>query len=102
MIIAHIYVQVNADHLETFIAAITENARQSVQEPGILRFDVMQQADDPTKFVFVEIYEGDDAVAAHRDSAHFKAYREAAGDLIVAREVVRYNTIFPSEIKKNG
>ena len=71
MHIVHVFVHVKPEHLEAFKAATIENARNSVQEPGIARFDVIQQADDPTRFVLIEVYRTPDDPAKHKETAHY-------------------------------
>ena len=71
MYIVHVFVHVKPAHLEEFRAATIENARNSVQEPGIARFDVIQQADDSTRFVLVEVYRTPDDPAKHKETAHY-------------------------------
>jgi autoinducer 2-degrading protein len=98
MHIVHIRVHVKADSVEAFKQATIENARKSVQEPGIARFDVIQQADDPTRFVLVEVYRTPDAPAAHKETAHYKAWREVA-EAVTAEPRTRmiYANVFPAE-----
>ena len=66
MFIAHVFVDVKPEKVDAFKAATLENARNSTQEPGIARFDVIQQQDDPTKFVLVEVYRTPDDPAKHK------------------------------------
>src|SRR5262245_49893879 len=75
MLIVHVHVQVKPESVEAFQAASLENARHSIQEPGVARFDVVQQADDPTRFVLVEVYRTDDAPARHKETAHYARWR---------------------------
>lgn len=70
-----VQIHVKPDSVEAFRAATLENARNSLQEPGIARFDVLQADEDPTRFVLVEAYRTREANAAHRESAHYKAWR---------------------------
>ena len=74
MIIMHVFVQVKPEHVEAFRAATIENASNSVQEPGIARFDVIQQQDDPTRFVLVEVYRTAEAPARHKETAHYQKW----------------------------
>ena len=81
MLVVHVHVHVKPESVEAFKAATLENARNSVQEPGIARFDVIQQADDPTRFVLVEVYRtADDAGAAQGDGALRQAWRDAVAE----------------------
>ncbi len=99
MFIVHVHVHVKPEYLEAFKAATTENARNSVQEPGIARFDVIQQQDDPTRFVLVEVYRDADAPARHKETAHYLAWRDAVADMLVEpRYGVKYDNVFPDEL----
>ena len=71
MLVVHVHVRVKPECVAAFRQASLANARQSVQEPGIARFDVVQQADDPTRFVLVEAYRTVEALAAHKAIAHY-------------------------------
>jgi autoinducer 2-degrading protein len=74
MLIVLVHVHVRADAVEAFREATLKNARNSVQEPGIARFDVIQQMDDPTRFVLVEVYRDENAAAAHKETQHYKEW----------------------------
>jgi len=78
MLIVLVHIHVKADCVEAFKAASLENARHSRQEPGIAQFDVLQQQDDPTRFVLIEAYRTADAPAAHKETAHYAAWRDTA------------------------
>lgn len=96
MLIVHVHVRVKPEFVEAFRAATIENARHSIQEPGNARFDVVQQADDPTRFVLIEIYRDADAQASHRETAHYAAWRDAVtGMMAEPRSPVRYTGVFP-------
>ncbi|HWN93966.1 MAG TPA: putative quinol monooxygenase [Methylomirabilota bacterium] len=96
MLIVHVQVRVKAENVEAFRLASVENAQQSIQEPGIARFDVVQQRDEPTQFVLVEVYRDDDAPAAHKETAHYKKWRDAVADMMAEpRSSVKYSNIFP-------
>ena len=98
MLIVHVFVHVKPDSVEPFKAATLENARNSVQEPGIARFDVIQQADDPTRFVLVEVYRTADDPARHKETAHYAASRDAVADMMATpRTSVKYANVFPGE-----
>ncbi|MBV9491246.1 MAG: antibiotic biosynthesis monooxygenase [Verrucomicrobia bacterium] len=95
MVILHVHVQVRSEYLEAFRDAICENARSSVQEPGVVRFDVLQQVDEPTRFVLVEIYRDDAAVEAHRQSAHYAKWRDAVEPMMAEpRRRTLFNAVF--------
>jgi quinol monooxygenase YgiN len=82
--------------VESFRESTIENARHSVQEPGVLRFDCVQQSDDPTRFVLVEIYRSPEAAADHKDTEHYKLWRDSVADLMAEpRWSVKYSPVFP-------
>jgi len=98
MLIVHVFVHVKADQVEAFRAASVENARNSVQEPGIARFDVIQQQDDPTRFVLVEVYRTSDDPARHKETAHYQKWRDTVADMMAEpRTSVKYTNVFPDE-----
>ena len=98
MLIVHVHVHVKPEFIEAFKAATTENARNSVQEPGIARFDVIQQADDPSRFVLVEVYHSIEATAAHKDTAHYATWRDTVTDMLAEpRTRVTYANVFPPD-----
>ena len=96
MLIVHVQIRVKPDRVEAFKAACVENSRNSLQEPGIARFDVLQQQDDPTRFLLVEIYRTAEAPAAHKQTAHYKAWAEAVADMMAApRSGVKFARVYP-------
>ena len=98
MLIVHVHVHVKPECVEAFIEATLENARQSVQEPGIARFDVVRQTDDETRFVLVEAYRSVEATAAHKETAHYAKWRDAvAGMMASPRSSVKYANCFPAD-----
>ncbi len=99
MYILHVHVHVKAEQLEIFKAATAENARESTRnEPGCARFDVMQQADDPTRFVLVEVYRSSEAAAKHKETGHYNHWREVAEPLLAEpRTRVVYTNLFPGD-----
>jgi len=97
MLIVHVSVSVKPESVEAFKAATIENARHSVQEPGIARFDVVQQTDDPTRFVLVEVYRSIDAAAAHKDTHHYQVWRDTVADMMAQpRASTKFANVFPS------
>ena len=82
MLIVHVHVHVKPDAVDAFRAASVENARHSIREPGIVRFDVLQQADDPTRFVLVEVYRTTAAAGKHKETAHYAQWRDAVAGLM--------------------
>ena len=100
MLIVHVHVQVKPECVESFKTASLDNARHSVQEPGIARFDVVQQADDPTRFVLVEVYRNDEAPAAHKATAHYTTWRDAVADMMaVPRQSMKFCNVFPDDAR---
>lgn len=98
MLVVHVFVHVKPDDVPAFIAATLENARNSVREPGIARFDVIQQEDDPTRFVLVEVYRTADDPARHKETAHYARWRDTVADMMATpRTAVRYTNLFPDD-----
>jgi autoinducer 2-degrading protein len=98
MLIVHVFVHVKPDQVEAFKAATLENAHNSVQEPGIARFDVLQQQDDPARFVLVEVYRTADDPARHKETAHYQAWRDTVEAMMAEpRSSVKYGNIYPNE-----
>ena len=96
MLIVHVFVHVKSEDVEAFTAATLENARNSVQEPGVVRFDVIQQEDDPTRFVLVEIYRTSADPARHKETAHYLTWRNAVEPMMAEpRRSVKYAAVFP-------
>lgn len=99
MLVVHVFVHVKPESVEAFKAASVENARNSVREPGIARFDLVQQEEDPTRFVLVEVYRTAEDPARHKDTAHYAAWRDrVAGMMAEPRSAVKYTNIFPDDI----
>jgi quinol monooxygenase YgiN len=98
MLIVHVFVHVKEDQVEAFKAATIENAKNSVQEPGIARFDVIQTQDDPTRFVLVEVYRTAEDSARHKETAHYMKWRDTVAPMMAEpRSAVKYSNIFPDE-----
>lgn len=96
MLIVHVHVQVKTESVEAFKRACIANARESVKEPGIARFDVLQQQDNPTKFLLVEIYRTPNAPAAHKETVHYQAWRDAVAPMMAEpRASVKFDHVFP-------
>jgi quinol monooxygenase YgiN len=96
MLIVHVHAHVKPEFLDAFREATMENARNSVQEPGIARFDVLQQADDPSRFVLVEVYRTSRAPAEHKETAHYARWRDTVAPMMAeARTSVKYGNVFP-------
>lgn len=98
MLVVLVYVHVKSESVDAFRAAALDNAGNSVKEPGIARFDVIQQADDPTRFVLVEVYRTQAANAAHKETAHYARWRDAVADMMAEpRTSVKYENAFPDD-----
>lgn len=98
MLIVHVTVSVKPESVEAFARATIENARQSVQEPGIARFDLIQQLDDPTRFLLVEEYRTLDAPAAHKETRHYQVWRDTVADMMAQpRSSVKFTNVFPPD-----
>lgn len=98
MFIVHVSVKVKEKDVAAFAQATLENARNSVKEPGIARFDVIQQQDDATRFVLVEVYRTADDPARHKETAHYQKWRDTvAGMMAETRHSVKYNNLFPED-----
>jgi (4S)-4-hydroxy-5-phosphonooxypentane-2,3-dione isomerase len=98
MYIVHVSIHVKADKLEEFKAVSLDNAQHSIQEPGVARFDVIQEADRPTHFLLVEVYRSQEAAADHKKTAHYERWRVAVEPLLSEpRTRVLYRNVFPDE-----
>ena len=98
VLIVQVHVHVIPECVEAFRLATLENAKNSVQEPGVARFDVLQQQEDPTRFVLVEVYRTPDDPAKHKETAHYRTWRDAVADLMAEpRNSVKYNNVFPED-----
>ena len=98
MFIVHVHVRVKPEFVQVFRQATLENARNSVQEPGIARFDVVQQMDDPTRFVLVEVYRTPEDPANHKQTAHYQTWRDTVADMMAeSRASVKYANVFPDD-----
>ena len=98
MYIVQVYVRVKPDSVDAFRAATIANARNSVQEPGIARFDVIQELDDPTRFVLVEVYRTPEDPARHKETAHYQTWRDAVEPMMAEpRRSVKYANAFPDD-----
>jgi quinol monooxygenase YgiN len=98
MLVVHVHVHVKPECVAAFQAATLDNARASVREPGIARFDVVQQADDPARFVLVEAYRTAAAPAAHKETAHYAKWRDAVAPMMAEpRTSVKFANVFPDD-----
>lgn len=98
MWIVHVHVSVKPESIEAFRQATIENASASLGEPGVARFDVIQQQDDPSKFVLVEVYRSPEAAAAHKETAHYAKWRDTVAPMMAQpRSSVKYFNVFPGD-----
>lgn len=98
MLIVHVHIRVRPEFVEQFKEATVENARNSVKEPGIARFDVLQQQDDLTRFLLMEVYRTTDAAALHKETAHYQAWRDRVESMMAEpRTRVSYAAVFPGD-----
>ncbi len=97
MLIVQVFVHVQPHAVDAFLSATLDNARHSVQEPGVVRFDVIQQDDDPTRFSLIEIYRDADAPAAHKATAHYARWRDTVEPMMAEpRRSTKYRAHFPA------
>lgn len=98
MIIVHVQVRVKSESIEAFRLATIKNARQSIKEPGIARFDVLQDSSEPSRFLLVEVYRNGDAPAQHKATAHYATWRDTVAEMMAEpRMNVKYENIFPGD-----
>lgn len=98
MYIVHVHAHIKPECVEDFKKASIENAQNSIKEAGVARFDVIQNLDDPTRFVLVEVYRSIEDSAKHKETAHYQKWRDAVASMMAEpRTGVKYNNIFPDE-----
>jgi quinol monooxygenase YgiN len=98
MYIVHVSIHIKPEYLDAFKQITLDNARHSVEEPGIARFDVIQSVDEPTRFVLVEVYRDSDAPARHKETAHYARWAEAAAEMLAEpRSRDRFENVFPND-----
>lgn len=98
MFIVHVFVHVKPDRIEAFKAASVENARNSLREPGIARFDLIQERDNPARFVLVEVYRTEEDTLRHKDTAHYRHWRDTVETMMAEpRRSTKYRNIAPDE-----
>ena len=98
MLVVHVQVHVKQECVDAFKEASLANARESIKEPGIARFDVVQQQDDPARFVLVEAYRSPEAPAAHKETRHYQVWRDAVAPMMAEpRSSVKYGNLFPED-----
>src|SRR5580693_10677369 len=98
MLVVHVHARVRPERVEDFLAETRVNARESLAEPGVLRFDVIQDLADPARVVLTEVYRDEQAPAAHKLTAHYAAWRDAVAEMMAEpRRSVRYSVVFPDD-----
>ncbi|HVU35461.1 MAG TPA: antibiotic biosynthesis monooxygenase [Opitutaceae bacterium] len=98
MLVVHVHVHVKPECIDSFIAATRANASASVREPGVARFDVVQQLDDPTRFVFVEVYRSADAPARHKETSHYRTWRDTVEPMMAEpRRSTKFANVAPDD-----
>jgi quinol monooxygenase YgiN len=98
MLVVHVHVHVKPECVEAFKQATIANAQESTKEPGIARFDCIQQQDDATRFVLVEAYRTAQAPAAHKETLHYQTWRDAVASMMAEpRTSVKFANVFPED-----
>jgi (4S)-4-hydroxy-5-phosphonooxypentane-2,3-dione isomerase len=98
MLVVHVHVRVNPAQVEDFLAATQVNAQASLGEPGVLRFDVIQDQADPAHVVLVEVYRDEEASAAHKQTPHYATWRDTVAEMMAQpRESARFSAVFPAD-----
>jgi (4S)-4-hydroxy-5-phosphonooxypentane-2,3-dione isomerase len=98
MLVVHVHVHVKPECVEAFKSATLANGRESLKEPGVTRFDVVQQQDDLTRFVLVEVYRDANAAAAHKETKHYPVWRDAVAPMMAEpRFSVKFTNLFPGD-----
>ena len=98
MLVVHVHVRVRPGQVGEFLAATLVNARASLAEPGVLRFDVIQDEADTAHVVLVEVYRDADASAAHKLTPHYAAWRDAVADMMAEpRASARFTAVYPPD-----
>ena len=98
MLVVHVHVHVKLEFVDAFREASLENARNSVLEPGVARFDVIQNNDDPTRFILVEVYRAPEAPAAHKETAHYQKWRDTVAEMMAEpRSADKFTNLFPDD-----
>ena len=98
MLIVHVFCSIKTEMVEAFKEATVKNASNSIKEPGVIRFDLLQQQDDPAKFVISEVYKSAEAIAAHKETAHYAEWCQYAQPMLAEpRSKTVCNNIFPED-----
>ena len=98
MLIVHVFVHVKEDRIDDFQRATLENALNSINEPGIARFDVVHQKDDPARFILVEVYRTSGDPAKHKKTEHYVKWRDTVEEMMAEpRSSIKLTNVFPGE-----
>lgn len=98
MLVVHVHVHVKTESIEAFKRASIANAKESIREPGIARFDVIQNNEDPGRFILVEVYRTAEDPARHKETAHYATWRDTVADMMAEpRQAVKFENIFPDD-----
>jgi quinol monooxygenase YgiN len=98
MYIVHVLIRIKPETAEAFKAATLENARCSIQEPGLARFDVLEQQDDAERFVLVEVYHTPEDAMKHKETVHYAAWRDAVAEMMAEpRRSIKFNNLYPAD-----
>ena len=98
MLIVHVHIQVKLELIEEFILATKENAQKSRNEPGIARFDFIQQIDDPSRFLLIEVYRTIEDPKKHKETTHYKKWRDTVEEMMeIPRNSIKFNNIDPGD-----
>lgn len=98
MLVVHVHINVKPECISAFRDATVINARESLKEPGIARFDLVQQSDAPNRFILVEAYKNAEAPARHKETAHYQAWRDAVAPMMAEPRVsVKFDSVHPPE-----
>jgi autoinducer 2-degrading protein len=101
MIVTCVHIRVKADIITRFVEETTVNHKESIREPGNLRFDIVQQTDDPCRFMLYEAYDSDEAAIAHKNTAHYNRWRDAVSEMMAEPRIgIRYNIVQPNDKSK--
>ncbi|HEY5985879.1 MAG TPA: antibiotic biosynthesis monooxygenase [Streptosporangiaceae bacterium] len=98
MLVVHVHVRVQPGRVDDFLAATLVNARASLTEPGVLRFDVIQDQADPAHVILVEVYRDADASAAHKETPHYATWRDRVAEMMAEpRASTKFSAVFPAD-----
>ena len=101
MLVVHVQVRVRPERVADFLTATLANARASLAEPGVLRFDVIQDQADPAHVVLVEVYRDPDAAAAHKETAHYATWRDTVAEMMAEpRSSTKFAPVFPDDAER--